>query len=128
VDTLKLVHVGSALVSIAGFVLRGAWMWRGSPLLRARATRVLPHVVDSILLASAIALALRSAQYPFVQPWLTAKLLALLLYIVLGSLALKRAPTRAARAAAGLAALAVFLYIVAVAMTRRPMPLPGLLS
>ena len=119
-DLLKAVHVGSAMLSISGFVLRGVWMQQDSPLLRARVTRVLPHVVDTVLLLSAIALALRIAQYPFVHAWLTAKVLALLAYIVLGSFALKRGRTRRARNIAFAAALGVFLYIVAVAIARSP--------
>ena len=119
-DLLKAVHVGSAVLSIAGFVLRGVWMQQDSPLLRARVTRVLPHVVDTVLLLSAIALALRIAQYPFVHAWLTAKVLALLAYIVLGSFALKRGRTRRTRNIAFAAALGVFLYIVAVAIARSP--------
>ena len=119
-DLLKAVHVGSAMLSISGFVLRGVWMQQDSPLLRARVTRVLPHVVDTVLLLSAIALALRIAQYPFVHAWLTAKVLALLAYIVLGSFALKRGRTRRTRNIAFAAALGVFLYIVAVAIARSP--------
>ena len=119
-DLLKAVHVGSAMLSISGFVLRGVWMQQDSPLLRARVTRVVPHVVDTVLLLSAIALALRIAQYPFVHAWLTAKVLALLAYIVLGSFALKRGRTRRTRNIAFAAALGVFLYIVAVAIARSP--------
>ena len=119
-DLLKAVHVGSAVLSITGFVLRGVWMQQDSPLLRARVTRILPHVVDTVLLLSALALALRIAQYPFVHAWLTAKVLALLAYIVLGSFALKRGRTRRTRNIAFAAALGVFLYIVAVAIARSP--------
>ena len=119
-DLLKAVHVGSAVLSIAGFVLRGVWMQQGSPLLRAHVTRVLPHVVDTVLLLSAIALALRIAQYPFVHAWLTAKVLALLAYIVLGSIALKYGRSRRVRALSYGLALGVFLYIVAVAIARNP--------
>jgi uncharacterized membrane protein SirB2 len=119
-DILKAVHVGSALFSITGFVLRGVWMLQGSPLLKARATRILPHVVDTVLLVSALALALRISQYPFVHAWLTAKVLALLAYIVLGSIALKYGRSRRARALSYGLALGVFLYIVAVAIARSP--------
>ncbi len=119
-DILRAVHVGSALLSIAGFVLRGVWMLQGSPLLKARTTRILPHIVDTLLLGSAIALALRIAQYPFVHAWLTAKVLALLAYIVLGSIALKYGRSRRVRALSYGLALGVFLYIVAVAITRSP--------
>ena len=121
-DILKAIHVGSAILSITGFVLRGIWMLQGSPLLKARATRILPHVVDTVLLVSAIALALRIAQYPFVHAWLTAKVLALILYIVLGSIALKRGRARWMRTATLAGALAVMAYILAVALTRNPLP------
>lgn len=114
---LKLVHVSCAALSFSGFVLRGVWMLRGSRLLQARLTRVLPHIVDTVLLGSATLLALRIGQYPFVHGWLTAKVLGLVLYIGLGSVALKYGKTRAVRGLAWVAALTVFLYIVAVAMT-----------
>jgi len=119
-DILKVVHVASALLSISGFVLRGVWMRQGSPLLKARATRIVPHIVDTVLLVSALALALRSAQYPLVHAWLSAKVLALLAYIVLGSIALKYGKSRQVRVLCFVLALAVFAYIVLVAMTRSP--------
>jgi len=121
-DILKAVHVGSAILSITGFVLRGVWMLQCSPLLKARATRILPHVVDTVLLVSAIALMLRIAQYPFVHAWLSAKVLALLAYIVLGSIALRYGKTWRVRVLSYGLALAVFLYIVLVAVTRNPVP------
>jgi uncharacterized membrane protein SirB2 len=120
VPSLKLVHIAFAALSVALFSLRGAWMLVESPLREARWARVVPHVVDSLLLATGIWLALRIGQYPFVQPWLTAKVFALVAYIILGSIALKRGSTRAIRAAAFVAALAVFAYIVGVARTRHP--------
>ena len=119
-DILKAAHVGSAILSISGFVLRGVWMLQDSPLLKARVTRILPHVVDTVLLVSAIALALRSAQYPFVHAWLSAKVLALLAYIVLGGVALKYGKTRRIRTLSFGLALLSFLYIVSVAITRNP--------
>lgn len=89
-----------------------------SPLLQARLTRVLPHVVDTLLLGTGVALALLSAQYPFVQSWLTAKIVALVIYIGLGMVALKRGRTKAVRLAALAGALLTFGYIVGVALTR----------
>lgn len=119
---LKHVHVTAVALSLGGFVLRGIWMLRDSPLLRARVTRVLPHVIDSVLLASAIALAIVVKQYPFVHGWLTAKVMALVLYIVLGSIALKRDKAPNIRFAAWLGALLVFAYIILVAVSVDPMP------
>lgn len=119
---LKHLHMGFAGLSGGFFLLRGVWMLADSPLLHKRWVRTLPHVVDTILLSSAVALAVWSSQYPFVQGWLTAKVLALLAYIVLGTIALKRGRTRTIRVSAWIAAQLVFFYIVAVAITHTPAP------
>jgi len=119
---LKYLHVSSVLLSGTGFVLRGVWMMRGSPMLARRWVRVAPHVLDTVLLASAIALAVMIGQYPLAHGWLTAKVLGLVAYIVLGTIALKRGRTRAVRVAAFCGALLVFAYIVAVAITKSALP------
>lgn len=119
---VRMLHVACAALSIAGFALRGTWMLANSPLLRNRVMRIAPHVVDTVLLASALWLAWFLGQIPFVHAWITAKVLALLAYIVLGSISLRRARTRAVRAAAFGAALAAAAYIVAVALTRDATP------
>lgn len=118
---LKL-HIATALLSLAGFVTRGVWMLRGSERLRARWVRIAPHFVDTVLLGSGIGLVLAFRLYPTEQPWLAAKLTALAVYVVLGTIALKRGRTRGARAGALGAALAVFFYILAVAVTHRVVP------
>ena len=74
--------------------------------------------------ASAIWLVMWSRQYPLAADWLTAKVLALLLYIVLGSVALKRGRTAKTRKFAFAGALMSFAYIVLVAVTRHPWPFP----
>lgn len=119
---IKHLHVTCVVLSGAGFTLRGLLMLRESPWLERRLARVLPHVVDTLLLGSALTLAWMSGQYPFVQGWLTAKVCGLLAYIGLGSIALKRGRTRGVRAACFAAALLVFGYIVSVALTRSPLP------
>ncbi len=119
--TLKAVHIGCAILSISGFALRGILMLADSPLLAARFARVAPHVVDTLLLASALWLAALIGQYPFVEGWLTAKVLVLIAYIVLGTVALKRARGKAARAVAFALALCAAAYIVSVALTRDPL-------
>ncbi|HEU4853370.1 MAG TPA: SirB2 family protein [Telluria sp.] len=118
---LKHFHMSCAAFSGVFFMLRGGWMLLDSDLLTRRWVRTLPHLVDSLLLASAIGLAAWSAQYPFDRPWLTAKVVALVAYIVLGTLALKGA-TRTLRTVAYLAALSTFGYIAAVAVTKNPLP------
>lgn len=119
---LKTVHVSCAALSYMLFFVRGVWMIRGAALVQARWSRVVPHAIDTVLLASAIAMVVVSAQYPFVQPWLTAKVLALVAYVGLGMLALHGSRTPRGRIPAWLAAQAVFVYIVAVAVTRDPAP------
>jgi uncharacterized membrane protein SirB2 len=120
--TLKLVHFASVAISYAFFVTRGVWMMRESPQLQQRWVKITPHVVDTVLLASAVALAVMSAQYPLKSGWLTAKVLGLVVYVVLGTIALKRGRTRSIRITAWIAAQAVFFYIVAVAVMRQPLP------
>ena len=87
-DIIKLIHVTTALLSISGFVARGILMLRGSPLLQARWVKVLPHVNDTLLLASAIILAAQWGWAALQMPWLLAKIAALLFYIALGMVAL----------------------------------------
>jgi uncharacterized membrane protein SirB2 len=117
-ETLRAAHVAAVVISIGLFALRGAWMLADSPLLTTRVVRILPHVVDTVLLAAGVGLAVLSHQYPFVQPWLTAKIVGLVLYIVLGSIALKRGRSRGVRILALTAALAVVAWIVATARCR----------
>lgn len=117
---LKTLHVACALLSITGYIVRGVWMLRDSPLLNTRLGRIAPHVVDTVLLASAIGLALRIQQYPFVHGWLTAKVLALVAYIVVGAIGLRYGRGKRVRTAAWLGAIALFAYIVGVAVTRSP--------
>ncbi|MDD3353641.1 SirB2 family protein [Zoogloea sp.] len=118
---LKHFHIICVVLSGAGFVLRGGWSLSGSPRLRAPLTRVLPHVVDSCLLGSALALAWLSGQAPFIHGWLTAKVLGLLAYIGLGMVALRPQRPVAVRTAAFAGALAVFAYIVSVALSKNPL-------
>ena len=119
---VRTLHIACAAISIAGFATRGALMLADSPLLRHRFVRVAPHVVDTLLLASAAWLAWFLGQIPFVHAWITAKVLALVLYIVLGMFALRRGKTKALRAGACAAALATAAYIVAVAVARDATP------
>lgn len=117
---LKYAHVTLALISLAGFLLRGAWMVVRPEMLQRRWVRIAPHVVDTLLLAAAIALTVLLSQYPFVQPWLTAKVIGLVGYIAFGALALRRAPTMGLRIVSFIAALLCFAYIFGVARAHHP--------
>lgn len=116
---LLLTHATLAVVSPVLFSMRALRAIRGLDPARGW-LRVAPHIVDSFLLLAGLALAFTIRQYPFVHGWLTAKLLALILYIVLGHVAVRRARTKRARIAAWLAALCVVLYIYGVAITHSP--------
>ena len=118
---IKHLHVACVMLSGLGFLLRGLWMLLDSRWLLQRLTRILPHVVDTMLLGSAVALAAWSGQYPPVSDWVSAKIVGLLLYIVLGAVALRRGRTRGRRAVAFALACVCFAWIVSVAMTRNPL-------
>lgn len=119
---LKCLHVGFVALSATGFIARGIGVLSDAPWVRQRWARVVPHIVDTGLLASAVALAWTLRVAPFRDDWLTAKVFGLLGYIVLGSYALKRGRTRNEKAATFVAALLVLAYIVSVALTKRPTP------
>lgn len=122
---IRWVHVYAVLSSIALFTLRGVLMVVDAPWRQHFVLRTVPHVVDTVLLTSALMLSTVLQQYPFAQPWLTVKVVALVVYIVLGSIALKRGRTKGIRLAAFFAALATVLFIVSVARLREPL---GILS
>lgn len=114
---LLILHMTLAVLSPVLFSIR---VWRASRGLDPAAglLRVVPHVVDTFLLLAGIGLALTIRQYPFVHAWLTAKVLALVAYIVAGHIAVRRVKTPNGRLAAWLAAIAIILYIYAVAGTK----------
>jgi uncharacterized membrane protein SirB2 len=122
--TIKTVHAGAAALSLSLFALRGAWMLRAPERLRRRWVRIVPHVIDTLLLASALWLAWQIGAEG-TRGWLWAKVVALVAYIAFGSLALKRGRTRGMRIAAFAAALVAFAYIVSVALTKSPLGFVG---
>ncbi len=116
--TIRLVHISCATISISLFVLRGGLQFAGVQWRRWRWLRIAPHINDTVLLSAAIALSWISHQYPLQQPWLSAKVGALLLYIVLGQIAFRSAAPRWQQLLAFFAALATVTYIVLVAINR----------
>jgi uncharacterized membrane protein SirB2 len=118
---LKHAHMTLAAASASLFLVRGMWMLAGSPMLSRGWVRRTPHLVDSLLLATAIALAWWAGLSPMSSPWLGAKIGALVAYIVLGSVALKYGKTRLGRLSAFIAAIGCFAYIVTTAVTKNPL-------
>lgn len=119
--TVKVIHQSAVALSFVGFLVRSGASLSGASWVQSRAARTLPHVVDTVLLVSALALVWMLRLNPYAAPWLTAKIIALLIYIALGFIALRPRLPRRVRLAAWLAALASFGYIVAVAFTKNPL-------
>lgn len=119
---IKHIHVTCVALSYSLFFLRGGWMLRDSPMLRQGWVRYAPHTVDTVLLGSAITLAWQLGISPLEHTWLAAKIVALLGYIVIGSVALKRGKTKRIRLLAWLIAQMIFIYMVSVAVTHDPQP------
>jgi uncharacterized membrane protein SirB2 len=117
---IKFVHVAAVIASGSLFALRGALMLARSRVANHPALRYLSYAIDTTLLTAALMLVAILHQYPFVQAWLTAKVLLLVVYIVLGTLALKRGRTRGVQVACYFAALLVFAFIVSVARAHDP--------
>ncbi len=115
---LKHLHTTAAVISIVFFVIRAWWSVNESPRLQARFVRIAPHVVDTVLLVCGLWMA---ATIGFHQPWIAAKIVGLVLYIIVGTIAIKRGRTPASRGIAAIVAVIIFMYIVGVAITKQPL-------
>ncbi len=119
--SIKTVHQAAVVLSIAGFFARGAGSLAGAAWTRGRLAKTLPHLVDSVVLISALWLAWTLRLTPAAAPWLLAKIIGLLAYIALGMVALKPSRPAPVRATAFVAALVTFGWIVSVAITKNPL-------
>ncbi len=119
-EIAKIIHMSAALLSGAGFLLRGALYLRDNPAPRSKLLKIAPHVVDTVLLASALFLAISLQLSPGQAPWLMAKIIGLLAYIGLGLVAFRFGKRNGVRRGAFVAALVCFGYIVAVAASKSP--------
>lgn len=115
---IKTIHIATAIISISLFCLRMFWVVKKPEMMESKWVKIVPHVNDTVLLVMAIMLAMAYQQYPFIHHWLTAKVIALLLYIVLGTFALKRAKELKHKLIFFVLAVMTFAYIVIVAETK----------
>jgi len=115
---VKKIHMSAAVLSFLGFLLRGYWMMMGSKLLNAKPTKVLPHIIDTVLLGSAIYLVFASQMYPFVVNWITAKVILLIAYILLGTVALKRGKTKKVKIGAFVVSVLIICAIFGIASAK----------
>ncbi|MBU2425429.1 MAG: SirB2 family protein [Gammaproteobacteria bacterium] len=116
---LKHTHLLLVALSLSLLVLRFILSLKGSTLLQRKFLKIAPHVVDTLLLLSAVGLMITINQYPFVTPWLTEKFIGILAYIALGVMALK-GRTLALRVFAFVGALGWLVLVVKVAITKTP--------
>jgi uncharacterized membrane protein SirB2 len=120
---LRTAHISLVLMSGLLFAWRGALVLAGRSWAMARAWRLLSYGIDTLLLAAGVTLWTVLSLNPVDSPWLGVKLMLLVLYIVLGSLALKRAPTPALQRASYAGALGVYLFMISVALAHHPLGL-----
>jgi len=118
---IKIIHMSFVLLSISGFFARGVLMIRDSGLLQQRWVKTVPHAVDTVLLLSAVILASQWGFAALGMPWLQAKIGALLVYILLGVVAIRPGQSKPIRIGAWLSAMLTFAYIVGVAVTKNPL-------
>lgn len=123
---IRWLHIVAVIMSGGLFILRGlALNAGGASWAMAAPLRYLSYGIDSLLLAAALMLMAITQQYPGSQDWLSVKVALLVVYIVLGSFALKRGRTRSTRLVCFALALLVFGFIIGIARTQDPL---GVLS
>ena len=120
---LLFIHVSTVFISIVGFFIRGVWMIQTSPRLQQRWVKIAPHINDTVLLLSGIVLVIFTSQYPGPAAWLNAKIIALIAYIVLGTIAINRGKTQGVKITAWVLALATYAYILMVAYSKSALPI-----
>ncbi len=120
--TLLKIHLATVALSLALFVLRGVWRMLDSPMLGKQWVKIVPHLNDTLLLAAAIGMLVVAGLNPLEHGWLMAKIIGLIVYIALGTLAIKRGETPRTRILAFVGALAVFGYIAMVAVSKQVVP------
>lgn len=117
---VKHLHLSTIVISLALFILRFYWVNRNPEKMQKKWVKVTPHIIDTVLLLSALTLCFIIQQYPFVDAWLTEKVMGLVLYILMGMVALKWANTTAVRWGGFFGAIASLVFIAKVAVLKQP--------
>ena len=115
---IKHLHMTVALISIVGFIIRGPLAINQHPIMNKKWLKIAPHVNDTILLAAAIYLAATLHIHPFNSPFILAKVIALIVYIVLGAMVIKRRGSKAMQWTNYLLAILCFGYILGIAFSK----------
>ena len=113
----KHLHMTAVVLSGLLFMVRGLWLLQGSTQLQAKWVKITPHVIDTLLLFSAIAMLVVAQQFP---AWVHVKITLLIVYIGLGLMAFKKAKTQGQKLSFLLAAVAVYVFLISVALAKSP--------
>jgi len=119
--TLRNAHIACAILSVTLFTLRGCMMLAHSRHVHSAWLKYPSYLIDTFLLTFALMLMTVIHQYPFVTGWLTMKVTLLVVYVLLGTVALKRGRTPGVRAAAFIAALLTVAFLYSVARAHHPL-------
>jgi uncharacterized membrane protein SirB2 len=120
---LNLAHVAAVVISGSLFVYRYARLSMHPDQPLPKALKVLPHINDTVLLSCAIGMLALIGLNPFTTPWLLAKIVALLVYVALGTVCMRSLPGSRRQAISFVAAISVFAYIVFVGLSKQVIPL-----
>ncbi len=121
-ETLKLAHISCVVISGSLFIYRYARLSLHPDQALPKALKVLPHINDTVLLSCAIGMLVLIGLNPFTTPWLLAKIVALVLYIVLGAICMRSLPGSRRQSISFVAAISVFAYILLVGLNKQVMP------
>lgn len=119
---IKHIHVTFVILTFISFSMRVYWMIAGSGLLHNKVVKIVPHIIDTLLLLSGLTMAIMYYGAFYQQQWLMFKLLGVVIYIILGSIALKLGKTKPIRVVAVFAAWAVFFYIIIIVRNHNVFP------
>ena len=115
---LKHLHMTAVALSGLFFLIRGAWLLQNSPQLQAKWVKISPHIIDTMLLLSAIGLLVVGHQFPV---WVHVKITLLIVYIGLGVMAFKKAKTTNQKVGFLVSAMVVYMFIISVAIAKSPL-------
>lgn len=118
---MKHLHLTAVVLSIVFFIVRFAWRQMDSAMASKKWVKIVPHVIDTVLLLSAASLCVILSQYPFVQGWVTFKLFGVIAYILFGLMAMKWATTRKMQWMGFAAAMVTLVLIAKVAVLKQPL-------
>ena len=116
---VKHLHLTAVVLSLSLFTLRFVWALKGSQMLQKKWVKIVPHVIDTLLLASALTLCVIIVQYPFVDSWLTEKVIGVIGYIFMGFWTLKWAKNTVTRCAGFIGAIVFVVFTAKIAVFKQ---------